>query len=150
MEPTEDTTWLPRVLIEQHWSHIRHIESERRWMFMAYGTVVGGSLFFLAQESLAWVRAALLFTLFGFSLIGLGTSVRLKLLLDAHYGVLKDIGAEIGSNPATAKYAQWIAAPRAEGMGLLKVRYLFHAIYLLASAIFGLFAVLNVIMAAKS
>jgi hypothetical protein len=38
-----------RMLLEQHWLHCRHLESERAWFMSIYGAVVGGILAFIAK-----------------------------------------------------------------------------------------------------
>jgi hypothetical protein len=40
-----------RTLLEQHWLHCRHLESERAWFMSIYGAVAGGILAFIAKAS---------------------------------------------------------------------------------------------------
>lgn len=40
-----------RTLLEQHWLHCRHLESERAWFMSIYGGVAGGILAFIAKAS---------------------------------------------------------------------------------------------------
>lgn len=39
-----------RVLLEQHWLHCRHLESERSWLMNAYAVVVGGVAAFIVGK----------------------------------------------------------------------------------------------------
>lgn len=58
-----------RKLLEQHWIHCRHLESERAWFMSAHAAITGGMLAFMAQRGIetAWPFYFLIgFTLFGF------------------------------------------------------------------------------------
>jgi len=68
-----------RLLLQQHWDHCRHLESERSWFMNAYAVVIGGvSAFIIGMrvEDLAelessstfkfLVASLIVFTFFGF------------------------------------------------------------------------------------
>ena len=69
-----------RTLLEQHWFHCRHLESERAWFMSIYGAVAGGILAFIAKASdtslclnsfplfYALISFLIVFTFFGFFL----------------------------------------------------------------------------------
>jgi len=69
-----------RTLLEQHWFHCRHLESERAWFMSIYGAVAGGILAFVAKASdtnlsltnfplfYALISFLIVFTFFGFFL----------------------------------------------------------------------------------
>jgi hypothetical protein len=69
-----------QTLLEQHWFHCRHLESERAWFMSIYGAVAGGILAFIAKASdtslclnsfplfYALISFLIVFTFFGFFL----------------------------------------------------------------------------------
>lgn len=58
-----------RKLLEQHWLHCRHLESERAWFMSIYAAITGGVLAFTAQTGfeLTWpLYFLVMLTFFGF------------------------------------------------------------------------------------
>lgn len=53
MQPDEQRAGNLRKLLEQHWVHCRHLESERAWFLNVYGIVTGGTLAYVARGYLA-------------------------------------------------------------------------------------------------
>lgn len=134
---------LPSVIIQEHWSHIRHIESERRWMFMAYGTIVAGSLVYLSGARTRGELLLVLGLLFLFSLLWLIASLRLKGLLDKHHERLKDIADRLGEEALQPLEQEWLVAPQAPEWGPLKLRYLFPSVYGAATIAFFVLLLVN-------
>ncbi len=50
MAPSGPRVEALRALLEQHWLHCRHLETERAWFMSIYGAVVGGILAFGATR----------------------------------------------------------------------------------------------------
>lgn len=98
-----------RVLLEQHWDHCRHLESERSWFMNAYAAVIGGvSAFIIGRgvEDLAKLESLLTFKflvafLIGFTFFGFFHTVRWTYAFECHrQRVNKLIGwMEPGSTP---------------------------------------------------
>jgi len=60
-----------RKLLEQHWFHCRHLESERAWFIKLYAVITAGVLFFEAQQGsrTQWpLYFLIILTFFGFFL----------------------------------------------------------------------------------
>lgn len=59
-------------LMEQHWLHCRHLESERAWFMKVYVIITGGVLAFISDQgkfiSPLLLHLIMIFTLFGFFL----------------------------------------------------------------------------------
>ena len=58
-----------RKLLEQHWLHCRHLESERAWFMSVYAAITGGILAFMAQRGFEppWpLYFLIVLTFFGF------------------------------------------------------------------------------------
>ena len=63
-----------RTLLEQHWDHARHLESERAWFMNAYAVVIGGVLAFIIGmkvEDISNLVTSKLFQFFVIFLVGL-------------------------------------------------------------------------------
>jgi hypothetical protein len=91
-----------RTLLEQHWLHCRHLESERAWFMSIYGGVAGGILAFITKASdtnlclnnfplfYALISFLIILTFFGFFL-----TLRWAFTFEEHRGRVEAILEEL-------------------------------------------------------
>lgn len=73
-----------RVLLEQHWLHCRHLESERAWFLNVYGIVTGGTLAYVASETVT--PSPLFYFLIVLTFIGFFLTLRWTYAFECHRG----------------------------------------------------------------
>ena len=73
-----------RVLLEQHWTHCRHLESERAWFMNVYAAIIGGVLAFLATREFGEAHELAIYFLMWITIIGLLLTIRWSKAFEVH------------------------------------------------------------------
>ncbi len=111
-----------RTLLEQHWLHARHVESERAWFMSVYATITGGVLAYISGT--ATMRALWpLYFLIVFSLVGLFLTIRWTQAFQYHRKCVEITAQDLGLDVD-------LEIPTKHVFKILRTRYLFPLFYL--------------------
>lgn len=133
-----------RTLLEQHWLHCRHLESERAWFMSVYAAIVGGVLAFLAGKGFEEGEWAIYFLMW-ITIIGLLLTIRWSSAFEVHRDRVNTIVRELHFQLKDSKgHEMDMNIPAGPFFSLLRTRYWFYAFY---SVIFAGLVILRVILA---
>ncbi len=109
-----------RTLLEQHWLHCRHLESERAWFMSVYAAITGGMLtyIFTSDTIQLWPLSFLIFLTF----VGLLLNLRWIQAFEHHRRMTKETASKLG---ITAE----VDVPARHIWRILRTRFLFPSFY---------------------
>lgn len=83
------------LYFSENWAHIRHVESERRWLFAAISALTAGALVYgSSTEAETWLTTLLAAVLTAFGVISFLYSVRAAKTINSCRNRLENIGRE--------------------------------------------------------
>jgi len=136
-----------RKLLEQHWLHCRHLESERAWFMSVYAVITGGVLAFMAQrgsETLGGLQILWpLYFLIVLTFFGFFHTTRWTYAFECHRKRVNSFARIIWSNseidPTMEIPPMEIPLPKklAKVKGVFKTRYWFPAFYFVVLVLFA-------------
>ncbi len=133
-----------RTLLEQHWLHCRHLESERAWFMSVYAAIIGGVLAFLADKGFKEGEWAIYFLMW-ITIIGLLLTIRWSSAFEVHRKRVNKIVRELHFRIKDRKGKEMdMKIPAGLFFRLVRTRRLFYAFY---SVVFAGLVILRVILA---
>lgn len=114
------TTASLHILLEQHWLHARHIESERAWFMSVYAAIAGGMLTYMSASGAAglWPICFLI----ALTLVGLCLTIRWKQAFDHHRSKIEETARSLHMAADVNVLARHV-------WKILRTRYLFPSFY---------------------
>ena len=93
-QPENEKAQNLRTLLEQHWLHCRHVETERAWFMNVYALITGGvvTYAFTTDKVNLWP----IYFLMAFTIIGLLLAFRWKHAFEYHMKKVKETATELG------------------------------------------------------
>jgi uncharacterized membrane protein len=109
-----------RTLLEQHWLHARHIESERAWFMSVYAAITGGILTYMSASDAAglWPICFLI----ALTLVGLCLTIRWKQAFEHHRNKIEETAKSLNMAADVDVQARHV-------WKMLRTRYLFSSFY---------------------
>ena len=127
-----------RFALSENRTHLRHVESERRWFFGAFAGILAGGLILLSRQEGPILSAVVYGGLTIVSLFGLLFSLRDRAIQRNLERRTQEIATWVSKSLCDEQLRPWLA-PAGEDAGFRSIqkRNLFTALYFIGCAVFS-------------